>query len=982
MSPSQGVPAAVPDYRILGPLEVGTGATTRLRVAPGRQQVVLGALLLEPNRVVSIAQLVDTVWYEDPPATARTQVQICVSSLRAKLAEAECGATIITRSPGYLLRVEEDRVDHHRFVVLVSEATALTAAAKWAEAAAVLRSADALWRGPALSGIPSRILQVRAGQLDESRLNAVESRFDLELRLGRHHQLVGEVAALLNEHPLRERARGQLMLALHRAGRQSEALRVYRDGRELLVEQFGLEPGDELRRLERAILADDDTLRVVPVGRTVSTRDGAVRIGVRVVDPAESADPAGSDRDTAAPAAATPDRAVPAEVPLQLPGDIADFAGRADLVARTEGLLLAGAGRAATRVVVLLGKPGIGKSALAVHVAHRLPAADFPDGQLYCDLGGTRARAVGPAEVLGRFLRALGVAGSSVPDALDERAEMYRSLLARRRMIVLLDDAAAETQVQNLLPGTSGCVVLITSRARLTGLAGARLVDVEVMDPAQAHRLLTTVVGQERVDAEPVAAAELIEVASGLPLALRILAARLAARPSRSLGWMVRRLVDEHRRLDELAHGDLAVRASVALSYDSLPPDARRLVRRLSVLDVTSFPVWVAAALLDDDSPRTADLLELLVDEQMLEAAEDAGGLRYRFHNLIRLFARERLEATETQGERRRAVSRVADGWLALAGAAHRRVYGGDYAILRGVEPRWVPAPEYLDQVRADPLGWLESERATLCAAVELTAAAGLDETCCELAITLVTLFESGCHFEDWEHTHRRALEVAEAAGNRRGLAVLRCSLASLHLSRGRLSAAQELLEPVLVEFTDLRDVHGQAMARRNLALVDHLRGDLDPALMGYRVALGQFRAAGDPVGQAHVLCQIAQLDLDAEQLPDAEANLLAALEICGRVGSGRVEVQVRYRLSGLLVAQGHFDQADAELAEVLAAVRSTGDVVGEGRVLHRLGTVKALLGRTDEAVAVLTDALALRERTMDLSGAAEIRKELAKLTG
>ncbi|RLK58826.1 DNA-binding SARP family transcriptional activator [Actinokineospora cianjurensis] len=955
VSPSEGVPAAAPDYRILGPLEVGTGASTRLRVAPGRQQVVLGALLLEPNRVVSIAQLVDTVWYEDPPATARTQVQICVSSLRAKLTEAASGAAIVTRPPGYLLRVDEDGIDGHRFAAMVSEATALTAAVRLAEAATLLRAADALWRGPALSGIPSRILQVRAGQLDESRLNAVESRFDLELRLGRHHQLVGEIATLLNEHPLRERARGQLMLALHRAGRQSEALQVYREGRELLVEQFGLEPGDELRRLERAILADDDTLRVAPA-RVVSTQD---RTG-RVAPP-----PAG-----------------PTEVPLQLPGDIADFAGRADLVARTEDLLLEGAGRAATRVVVLLGKPGIGKTALAVHVAHRLSFDDFPDGQLYCDLGGTRARAVSAAEALGRFLRALGVPGSSVPDVLAERAEMYRSLLARRRMVVLLDDAAAETQVRNLLPGTSGCVVLITSRARLTGLAGARLVDVEVMDHAQAHRLLTTVVGQERVDAEPVAAAELIEVASGLPLALRILAARLAARPGRSLAWMVRRLVDEHRRLDELAHGDLAVRASVALSYDGLPPDARRLVRRLSVLDVSSVPVWVADALLDDDSQRTADLLELLVDEQMLEETEDASGLRYRFHNLIRLFARERLEATETPGERRRSVSRVADGWLTLAGEAHRRIYGGDYAILRGVEPRWVPGAEYLARVHEDPLAWLESERVTLCAAVELTAAAGLDEICCELAITLVTLFESGCYFEDWEHTHLRALEVAEAAGNRRALAVLRCSLASLHLSRGRLSAAQELLEPVLVEFTELGDVHGQAMARRNLALVDHLRGDLDPALMGYRVALAQFRTAGDPVGQAHVLCQIAQLDLDAEQLAAAETNLVAALEICGRVGSRRVEVQVRFRLSGLLVAQGQFRQADAELAELLVAVRSTGDVVGEGRVLHRLGTVKALLGRTDEAVAVLTEALALRERTMDLSGAAEVRKELARLTG
>ncbi|HEY0697992.1 MAG TPA: BTAD domain-containing putative transcriptional regulator, partial [Micromonospora sp.] len=486
MSSTDQEPAGEPVYRVLGPLHVANGAQREFRVPPGRQQIVLGTLLLEANRIVSIDALIDAIWDDSPPATARTQVQICVSALRNNLVRIGCGEAIVTRVPGYRMVVADDQLDAQLFSRLVGEAETLARAGQLDQASRLLRRALGLWRGPALSGTNSRILRDRATRLDENRLGAIESQLGIELRLGRHHQLIGEIGALVREHPLRERLRGQLMLALYRAGRQAEALETYRVGRELLIEQLGLEPGEDLRQLEAAILTGDTTLQIEP---SAPVRDRAT------VEPEIVA-------------------------PFQLPADIADFAGRDNLVRQSEEALLGVAGQRATRVVVLLGKAGVGKSALAVHVAHRLRDSHFPDGQLYCDLSGTRARPETAGAVLGRFLRALGVPGESIPDAIDERAEMYRHLVDRRRMLVVLDDAANEAQLRPLLPGSSSCAVVVTSRARLTGLAGARVLEVDVLGPEPAIGMLATAIGADRVAAEPAAAHVLVRMGGGLPRAL------------------------------------------------------------------------------------------------------------------------------------------------------------------------------------------------------------------------------------------------------------------------------------------------------------------------------------------------------------------------------------------------------------------------------------------------------------------------------
>jgi DNA-binding SARP family transcriptional activator len=935
-----------PVYRILGPLEVTNGSAGAFKVPPGRQQIVLCVLLSEANRVVSVDHLIDAIWEDDPPSTARTQVQICVSSLRRSLARIGCDEAIITRVPGYLLQVASGQLDSHLFAQLTAKADSLSRDAG-ATAAETLRQALELWRGPAMSGISSQLLTARATQLNEARLTALESCLDLELRLGKHHQVIAEIVTLVAEHPLRERLRSLLMLALHRSGRQAEALEAYRVGRELLIDELGLEPGEELRRLEAAILADDPELR--PDQPAIPAQPGL---------------PAGST----------------GIVPFQLPADISDFTGRLDWIEEVEKLLAAGTDRHAPRVVVLVGKPGVGKSALAVHVAHRMAERYFPDGQLYSDLGETRTPPATAFDVLGRFLRALNIPGSFIPDSLEERAEMYRQCLARKSTLIVLDHAHSEPQVLPLLPGSSTCAVIVTSRARLTGLPAARVLEIDVFEMDQAIEMLAAAIGAERVNAEPAAAEALIRLVGALPLALRIVAARLAARERWSLAWMLERLSDERRRLDELTHGGMMVRTSFALTHDGLAPDARRLLRLLGVLDGLSFPTWVAAALLDLDLHRAADLLETLVDAQLLEiAAVDINGSpRYKFHDLIRIFAREQLEEYEGHEERRAAVLRVAGGWLALAGEAHSRIYGGDFTVLHGTAPRWNPPRSYVERLLKDPLMWLEAECSNLCSAVTLAAETGLDEACWDLAVTAVTLFEVHCYFDDWERTHQQALAVTEAAGNRRGTAALMCSLASLRLSSSRPRTAEYLVQDALETFISIGDVHGTAMARRNYALLLLAAGHGEQALAEFSTALEEFHQAGDPIGRAHVLAQIARIEMDRGGQESAAGRLHEALDICRECGNQRVEVQVRFRLSELMMRQGRLREADAVLADLLEAVRAGGDIVGEARILRRAGLVKAELGELGIAEEVLRTTLLVCEQAMDHGGTAETRLELA----
>ncbi|MGW7019503.1 BTAD domain-containing putative transcriptional regulator [Streptomyces decoyicus] len=952
--------AAAP-FRVLGPLEV-SGELGAVSVAPGRQEIVLGALVLELNRVVETTRLVDVIWAHDPPKTARAQVQICISRLRKALSDGGVDATIETRARGYILRGPEDATDVGTFRRLVTEAHALAREGLKMPAVETLRSAIGLWRGRCLAGVPSEVLAGTAAQWDESRLEAVETCMGLLLELGRHEHLVGELMQLVAGHPLRERLRGHLMVALYRSGRQAEALDTYHQGRALLTEELGLDPGRELRDLAQAILTDAPGLALVeqPEPRAL--------VATQVSSPAQEL---GADPD-------------PVVTPRQLPADIGDFVADDTIVSAICDAVTEGQGSGPLSVALVLGRPGVGKSTLATHVAHRLATEYFPDGQLYCDLRGPGGQPVHPAQALGRFLRALGIPGEAIPEALDECAEMYRSLLAGRRILVLLDNAVSESQVVPLLPGTGSSGVLVTSRSLLTALPGTRRFDVDPLSQEQAVRLLGRIIGEHRVESEREAARVLIRLVGGLPLALRIIGARLAARPHWSLTSMWHRLENEHRRLDELAHGELSIRASLSLSYDGLAAADRRLLCLLSLAEGTEIPSWLGAALIDDRTPHPADLVEPLIDMRLLDitAMDQGGEIRYGLSQIVRTFTHERLAAEIPEAERAGAVRRMVGGWMALAERAHKEIYGGTYTLVSGRGERWQPPEDLVRRCLRDPLGWLESEQTNLLSAVELAARSGLDELCWELATTLVTLFEARGYPELWERTHRIALTAVQEAGNERGQAAVLGSLGTLHLHRGEHEAAGPYLSAALGIFERVGEVRGQALCLRDLARIERHHGDDDRALALYESAERYFVRAQDVIGRAYVLGEMAHITMRRADFTRTRSYLDEALGICRSAGFDRGQALALRRLGQMLMYQQQYEAAERTLLEVLAMVRARGDLVGEGYVLHDLGRVNAHLRRVEQALQYYSQSARIRERILDHSGAAAVRADIVAILG
>ncbi|MET8525634.1 BTAD domain-containing putative transcriptional regulator [Micromonospora sp. NPDC005172] len=593
-------------FRILGPLEI-SGAGHTLTVTAARQRVVLGTLLLDANCVVSTAQLADALWDDAPPSTARGQVQICVSALRKTLTRLGLPDRIVTRPPGYLIGVADGEMDLHYFDRLVLAGQQALAGSRLDDAAEAFSAALALWRGSALAGVESPAVRAAATRLDERRLAVTEDWLDVELHRGRHQHVVGELRELLAAHPLRERLHAQHMRALSGAGRPAEALAAYRSARRTFLDELGLEPGGELRRLERAILTDG-----------------------RADEPVD---------DAPAPPA-------PPTVPRLLPADPAELIGRDEPLGVVCAALGDGGGTSVP-VVAISGPVGVGKSTVAVRAAHALAPA-YPDGQLYLRLLDADGRPVPPEAALARFLRALGLPGATVPAGLDERAELYRNRIAGRRVLVVLDDVTHERQVLPLLPGTGGAGVLVTSRRRLTGLTGARSVHLDPLGVEDSVRLLASALGLPRLTADPAGSATLAGLCDNLPLALRIAAARLAARPHWTVAQLAGRLRHPSRRLDELSFGGLDVRTRLATSYAALAPAARLLFRSLGALPDADLPTPLTTWLPGAREADVEDALEELVDAQLVEVG--VGPTRYRLSGLVRLYAAERLASDEPTG--------------------------------------------------------------------------------------------------------------------------------------------------------------------------------------------------------------------------------------------------------------------------------------------------------------------------------------------
>ncbi|WP_216592277.1 ATP-binding protein [Verrucosispora sioxanthis] len=670
--------------------------------------------------------------------------------------------------------------------------------------------------------------------------------------------------------------------------------------------------------------------------------------------------------------------------PSLLPTDIADFTGRTEQVQEIQERLAEAAenpAQLAVPIVVVAGKPGIGKTSLCVHVAHRLTWR-YPDGQLFADLHGGTSRQASPTQVLERFLRGLGVPGNAIPDELEERAEMYRDLLADRRILVVLDNAGSETQLLPLLPGNPSSAVLVTSRRRLAGLPGAVHIEVDVFDSVQSIALLSRIAGGDRVQAEADAAAELAELCGQLPLALRIAGARLSARPHWTVEQLASRLENESRRLDELKHGALGIRVSISLTYDNLADEARRLFRRLALLDFPAFGGWVSAALLDQPLADAQDLLDELVDAQLVEITGTEGGPRaqYRLHDLIRVFARERLAAEECATDHSAALARVLGGLLFLAEQAHERLHGCDTRQVHSQAERWTFAPKVVARIIRDPLGWLERERLNLVAAVRQTVKVGLVELCWDLAFTSVTLFESRIYLDDWRETHRVALAACRSVGDQRGEAVMLYSTGSLGIVEKRFTDARENLEQSELLFKQLGAEHGVALVSRQLAYLDRIASDFDNATRRYESALHVLLAAGDLTAAAYVLNSMAQTALERGNPEEAKRILPRALELSRQAGSRRVEAQVMLRLADAHLSAGDHAAAVTAFDETLTVVRDLGDPIGQAYALHGLGLAHLCSGDHEQAGRALTEARRLASSTGERMIEARVERSLGEL--
>jgi DNA-binding SARP family transcriptional activator len=917
----------------MGPLDLSS-CGREIDLGGPRQRVVLAMLALNPNRVVPVELLIDAVWSSAPPTTARAQIQICVSSLRKIFLQANVAMRIRTRSPGYQLDVSPDELDTEQFAALVTTARAHAGAGRNSEAVATLRTALGLWRGRALSDLDSDLVRRGADQLEHARLTAVMERIQLDLTLGRHEEVVGELTTLVEEHPLRERLYEFLMLALYRSGRQAEALAVCRRARTILVDELGIEPGKALQDLEASIL------NRVPELDLPETGAGTLPEGTRAPAPDEK----------------------PLVMPRRLPASIADFTGREEQLAEIRRVLSDDhpGPRIGMRIVAISGKGGVGKSTFAIRAAHELREV-YPDGHLYADLEAPSSSGR-VQDILDRFLRALSVDGSTIPEDVVEKADMYRSRVANLRVLVVLDGATREEEVIPLLPAGPGCAVIVTSRSPLSGLPGAHLIGIDPLDEALSLEMLAKIIGKERTAAERDAAVELVDFCGHLPLAMRIAGARLASRPHWRLDVLVARLRNTARRLDELTYHGLELRSSIGLTYRVLLPAAKKLFRLFSLVPTSDFPGWTAAALLDCDPFDAEEVLENLVETQLLDTVAYPGEYpRYRFHDLIRVYAHERQQEEEPEDESHAAVVRLIGALLARAEDAHRKEYGGDYTILHGTGPRW--RPEGYKGCEDAHLEWLESERRSLVAAVHLAAEVGEDELCWDLALTSVTLFEVKGHFDDWRETSEAALEATRRAGNRRGQAAMLYSLGSMAMSQRRLGAAEERFAAALELFRADGDAHGRALVLRNAAMVDRLRGRSSAMLAKYHEALRLMREVDDPVGESGILRCLAKLRIDEGNIEDARELLDDALACIRRAGYLRGEAQVVLRFAELYLGENQVNEAHRALNRVLLIVRNIGDRIGEAHALYGMGVVRLRTGRLDNAKATLQHAHSLAHR-------------------
>ncbi len=931
------------EIRVLGPIAVFEGDRA-IPLGGPKPRTLLALLALATGRVVSVERIIEALWGLDAGDRARASVHTYLSTLRRILVQSSGGEEVIVRGPGgYRLASGVVHIDLDVFETRAQEGREAVSAGRFADAVPLFGEALRQWRGLALEGAEGSWADEERSRLADQRLGVLEDCFAARLVVDGGAESVGELSALVAEHPLRERLRGQLMTALFLTGRQADALACFQKGREALIDELGVEPGPELRAVHERILRGEIAL------------------------PAETRAPA---RPAAEPEA-TPDRSEAVVVPRQLPPDIADFTGRTDEVKQLMDQFVSGVVPTGLRVCVISGKPGSGKTTLAAHVAHRLRPW-FDGGQLYVNLRGVQAVTADPGEVLMRFLRALGIDDRAVPADLESRVELYRTLLADRKVLIVLDDAADERQIRPLLPGGSTCAVVVTSRNRLAVLEGAQHVDMQVMGEQEAIELLGRLAGRERMAAQPAQALEIVRLCGFLPLAVRIAGARLAARPGWSLNSLAERLRVQHRLLNELAIGDLEVRGSVTLSYVGLGELERVALRRLGWLGTGDFAGWLITALLGEPAERTERAVENLVDAQLLDmvGAAGSGAVRYRLHDLVRAFARERAVEEENDAEAVTAAGRVAETALRLVERAGARNPGGEPAH---------PA-EPAETILGDPAAWIDAELTTLVDLVERCAELDLVDVVTRLTTALASTLSSHNRFSEWWRTHSVAIEAARRAGDRASEARLLSGLGWLRSEQDRYEESIEFHEQALAAYIDTGDVEGEGLTWLELSLVQRDQGRLRDALASLDSAMPALTRTGNRLYLARALHSRGSILTELGDLSAAVRACEDAVAAYRQLGDGWAEALATRSLSVAHRANGRLTEAAEYAEKALESLKTFDNPTMVAYATQSLAKVRIRQGLGATVRESLRACLTSRHEMQDGFGQALLLRTLGEL--
>jgi DNA-binding SARP family transcriptional activator len=951
------------DYGVLGPLTVvRDGQPFTVRSATARR--LLALLLCQAGEPVDLADLVEAFGFRGRAAAGRKNVQVYVHRLRQLLGEER-----ITHSPaGYRLVVSPGEIDALRFVELVERGRAARAAEQLDRARQALRQALALWRGePYADVIAGPLVEAEAERLSEVKVQAHEDCLAVELDLGRHQEVIAELAALSGAHPYREQLRGHLMLSLYRSGRQAEALQVYRDARTQLVKHLGIEPGPVLQRLHEAILRGDESLQLAPSG--ARPQYATSRPASPVTGPAEvDAPPAASSSDGRAP------------TPSQLPSDVPGFTGRDDQLKALDDLLDSSAG--AVVVSAIGGTGGVGKTALAVHWAHRV-IGRFPDGQLFVNLRGFDGdeAALDPSDVQRGFLHALGISDERQPADAHALTGLYRTALADRRILLVLDNARDADQVRPLLPGGPGCLVVVTSRRRLTSLVatdGAQAFAVDTLLPDQARELLARRLGPARLAAEPQAVEDIVAGCGGLPLALVIIAARAAVEPGQSLALLADELNDQRRRLDALRAGDAASSVSSVLSwsYRRLDPGPARLLRLLGLHSGPDISAQAAAGLAGVD-PTAAGLMLAELADCHLVIQHDTG--RFGLHDLVRDHLRALAHATEPPASTSAALARLLDHYLHTAHRADRLLYPHRKPlVLADPLPGVIPEP-LADKAAA--AAWFSVERPVLLDAVYAAVEAGLHRPAAQLVWIFGVFLDYRGHWHESVRLYRLALVAARRLGDpalvalaHRGLGIPLTRLGELNIARRHLEAGVRLSRQV-------EDVDGLGHSHLNLARVLHRQGRLTEVVQNAHAAHAAFVRSGNTIGQAWALNLLGWCLAQSGDLPGSLANCHAALARFERAANKAGQSDAWYAI-GYAHSHGHDHHRAAGCFQRAADLASeTGKRYDEATYRVHLGDSQLATGQTQAARAAWRRALVILD-DLGHPDAEAVREKLDKDRG